>query len=219
VALVAALASLDRAVVYRGLARLFHLPDPGSVEALRARELPELRAALGRLGAGAELEQAASDVSALLADATPERIREGYEATFEASGGLRCAPNETPHTADTASEAMLRTYQLADIAGFYRAFGVEVEPGGERPDHITAELEFMHLLAVKEAVAADEEGDAERAAICRDAAASFLRDHLGGWVPRLAQRLDEAAADPVYAAAGRLLERFVALDAKALAAA
>jgi TorA maturation chaperone TorD len=76
---------------------------------------------------------------------------------------------------------MVKSFELADIAGFYRAFGVEITPGTERPDHIAVELEFMHLLAVKEVVAAGREDGGEHARICRDARATFFRDHLGRW--------------------------------------
>ena len=63
-----------------------------------------------------------------------------------------------------------------------------------------------------------ESGAGETADICRDAARAFLRDHLGRWAGRLSERLEENAADPVYATAGRLLGRFVALDAEELGA-
>lgn len=209
-------ANLDRARVYRALARLFCEPDAEWLGALRARDLPELRQALARLGVDAALEAPAAEVATSLDAAQVDRLRGVYQQTFDASGGLRCPPNETAHTADSPHRTVTRTYDLADVAGFYRAFGMEVAPGSERPDHITAELEFMQLLAVKEALAAEMERGEARGAICRDAARAFLRDHLGKWVPRFARQLEEAAADPLYAAAGRLLDGFVAFDADRL---
>jgi DMSO reductase family type II enzyme chaperone len=211
-------ASVDRARVYRALARLFGPPDAHALEALRQDELPALRGALERLGSDAALTGAADEVTRLLACADPGSLQRGFQATFEAGGGLRCSPNEAAHTADTPGHALTRTVEIADVAGFYRAFGVEVAPGTERPDHITAELEFMHLLAVKESVARSEEGDGERVAVCRDAVRTFLRDHLGRWAQRFAERLKEVADDPVYVAAGRLLRGFVARDAERLGA-
>lgn len=206
----------DRALVYGALSRLFRPQDAESFEILRQRAWPELEAALARLGAEDSVLDAAHALGALLREADAEPLARSYEATFEASGGLRCPPNEGAHTAQTPGEALTRTVELADVAGFYRAFGVEVEPGTERPDHVAIELEFMHLLAVKEAVARGEDADDERVAVCRDAARSFLRDHLGRWTSRLAERLEESAADPVYAAAGRLLDGVVAHDAASL---
>ena len=88
---------------------------------------------------------------------------------------------------------------------------MEVVPESERVDHIAAELEFMHLLAVKEIVA-EAEYNHEGAAICRDAARSFLKDHISRWYPKFCSRLGEAPTSPIYAAAGRLLERFLDLE-------
>jgi TorA maturation chaperone TorD len=80
------------------------------------------------------------------------------------------------------------TPRLADIAGFYRAFGVTVP--GNRPDHIVAELEFMALVLRAEAEAVSA-GDTGRAAIAADAARAFLRDHLGTWIDAWAARVAE----------------------------
>jgi DMSO reductase family type II enzyme chaperone len=211
-------ANLDRARVYRGLARLFGLPARASLDALRGRDLPELVAALARLEVEPETVRAARAVVERLDAAGRESLESAYEETFEASGGLRCAPNETFHTGDTGERALVRTFELADIAGFYRAFGVEVAPGTERADHITAELEFMHLLAVKEALAQQNGDGVEHAEICREAARSFLRDHLARWAGSFGERLEESATDPLYAAAGRLLAGFVEFDAGRLGA-
>ncbi len=208
----------DRAWVYRGLARLFQPPDEERIQTLRTCELPELCDALDRLASDADLIASAENLLELIRACDAEELGRSYDLTFEAPGGLRCPANETSVVADTASEQMTRTYALADVAGFYRAFGVEVTAGSEQPDHIAAELEFMHLLAVKEALARLESRAGENADICREAARAFLRDHLGRWAQRLSERLEENAADPVYATAGRLLGRFVALDAEELGA-
>ena len=215
---VATQSSLDRARIYRGLAHIFQVPDDGLLEDLRLHELPELRAALRRLGVDPKLQEAAQELVASLGAGRSESLERSYHETFDASGGLLCPPNEASHVADSPSRELTRTYDLADVAGFYRAFGVEVVPGSERPDHITAELEFMHLLAVKEMLAQGEDDGAEHAAICRDAARAFLRDHLGRWTDRFAARLEETGADPAYVAAGRVLDRFVALDTARLGA-
>lgn len=205
-------ANRDRAGIYGTLARMFRPPD--HVNGLCDRELSDVREALRRLNADAETLSALERLKTTLRQTDPDELAESYQNTFEASGGLRCPPNETAHTADTPQHAMVKNFELADIAGFYRAFGVEVEPGTERPDHIAAQLEFMHLLAVKEIVAEQKGGRDEQAQICRDAQRAFLRDHLGRWSGRLAARLDTTADGPFYPAAGRLLDRFVFLDAE-----
>jgi TorA maturation chaperone TorD len=206
------LASLDRARVWRSLARLFLPLDAEAFHALRATVLAELRDSLARLGEAREVREAAESLRAHLAAADPARLQSAYEAIFEASGGLRCPPHETAHTAGPPAAGLVRTFELADVAGFYRAFGVEPTPGTERPDHVSVELEFMQLLAAKEAVALADEGDGEHAALCRDAARAFLRDHLGRWAGGFAAALEAGSEEPFYRAAARLLAGFVAAE-------
>lgn len=74
--------------------------------------------------------------------------------------------------------------EMGDVAGFYRAFGMEF--AGDRPDHISTELEFMRLLAMKEARAMTE-GDTENAGICISAQKEFLQCHLGRWTATLSR--------------------------------
>ncbi|MHA2620764.1 MAG: TorD/DmsD family molecular chaperone [bacterium JZ-2024 1] len=88
----------------------------------------------------------------------------------------------------TQSQALLRTDNIADVAGFYRAFGFMVKEGGDRPDHLSAELQFMAILALKE-MAACERGDEDAANICREAQKKFLAEHLGPFLPVFEERL------------------------------
>jgi TorA maturation chaperone TorD len=205
--------SLDRARVYRALSQLFRAPDADAVEELRERGLPELCQALERLAQDSDLWRAARALCDLFDDRSADQLRRGHHDAFDESSGLRCVPNEMAQLDDMPQLELTRTFELADIAGFYRAFGVEVSPGSERADHITTELEFMHLLAVKESIALQEEGEGEHAEVCRGASRAFLRDHLGRWAPRLGECLVETNADPVYSAVGLLLGSFIAFDA------
>jgi DMSO reductase family type II enzyme chaperone len=109
-----------------------------------------------------------------------------------------------------------QSQELADIAGFYRAFGLRV--GGrirERPDHIAAELEFMAVLALKEACA-QEAGEAQGRDVCREAQRRFLEDHLGRWVDLLAAALSRLVPDGPYADLARATASFVHKDAERL---
>jgi DMSO reductase family type II enzyme chaperone len=215
--------SLDRARVYRALAQLFRAPDAELLEQAREISLPELCEALERLDEGpvgeSSLVNEAKALCALFADTQLEQLRAGHQTAFDESSKARCAPTEMDQLDGTPQLELTRTFEMADVAGFYRAFGVVLDEGAERPDHIAAELEFMNLLAVKEAIARQLEGDDEHAEICRDASRAFLRDHLGRFAPRLGERLAAADSESVYGHAGRLLGEFVALDAKRIDAA
>jgi hypothetical protein len=82
---------------------------------------------------------------------------------------------------------------LGDIAGYYRAFGLE--PSSESPerhDHISLELEFMAWLNTK-TLYAMEEGDSDNGILCRDAQVSFLDEHLAWWATAFALALRKKA--------------------------
>jgi TorA maturation chaperone TorD len=97
---------------------------------------------------------------------------------------------------------------LADIAGFYRAFGLRVAPEAhERVDHIGSQLEFVAVLCAKE-VRALQNDLTEQAEICRAARRAFLADHLGRWAPAFAARVKDKARLPLYPA---LTEALMAL--------
>jgi TorA maturation chaperone TorD len=120
---------------------------------------------------------------------------------------------------------------LGDIAGFYRAFGLDVSDRvRERVDHISVELEFMAFLVYKEAYAQStlpvgqgQAGDEKpasggRAEICREAQRKFLNDHLGRWVQDFTRRLEKKAQDGPYSRLARLTERFLAIELEAFGA-
>lgn len=120
------------------------------------------------------------------------------------AGGL--PPYETEYG---KNEIFLKTQMLADIAGFYRAFGLDLsESSHERVDFIGVELEFMDWLALKEE-RAREKGKEEEVQICREGAAKFLRDHLGRWASYFGDQIAATARHPFYGLIGRWLSRFV----------
>jgi len=92
--------------------------------------------------------------------------------------------------------------QLADIAGFYRAFGFRVQ--GEKPDHLGAELEFMALLCIKEAHARLA-GRQKGAETCAQARRMFWQEHLGTWLGPYRRRLEEEARHPAFPALASLV--------------
>jgi TorA maturation chaperone TorD len=109
-----------------------------------------------------------------------------------------------------------KTALLADIGGFYAAFGLEVAGGQpDVEDHIATELEFLSALALKEAWAiAEHHGD--HADVSHDAGLAFLRDHLARWAPAFTDALEAAAALDYYRAVARLLRAWVDADVRRL---
>lgn len=112
--------------------------------------------------------------------------------------------------------ASLISHELADISGFFLAFGLR--PHQERQDHIASQLEFMSFLCLKESIARGN-GKIEEANICRDAEAKFLRDHLGKWIRIYHRLLSEKTSMPLYPLIVGLVREMVSLDASFLAVA
>ena len=106
--------------------------------------------------------------------------------------------------------------ELADLSGFYRAFGFTL--GGavrERPDHVAVELEFMHVLALKGWLAATE-GDAAHAEACLQAQRMFLGEHLARWIDPFAKIIAEHAGGSPYMSLSRFAAGFIQADTERL---
>ncbi len=104
-----------------------------------------------------------------------------------------CPPFETEYY--PSKDTFARSQQMADIAGFFAAFGLE--PDASRPqrhDHVSLGLGFVAFLLEKLSLLATDPslaaGAPESTAICRDALAHFIRDHAAWWMPTFARCLE-----------------------------
>jgi len=99
-----------------------------------------------------------------------------------------CPPFETEYCA--TKDTFFRAQQMADIAGFYRAFSCATVAGASlRPDHASPELSFIALLLSKLARIAWECGGEEKqeeVRVCFQALRAFIRDHASWWMPAFA---------------------------------
>lgn len=195
--------ALARAVLYRTLSLATAYPLPETVALLRgvAESAPVAAEVIG--------PAVARDVRTLcerIAAADQAALETAHTAVFTMTTSALCPSYETAYTAKHLIQV---SEQMADVAGFYRAFGVE--PNGERPDSLSMELEFAYLLALKEAYAIEHHGRAQ-VAICRRAERAFFRDHLGRWAGVIAARMSVLDADGVIGAAGALLTSLLAWE-------
>ncbi len=139
-----------------------------------------------------------------------ELVRE-HHRLFGLLLGKTAPPYETEFCRSTLT--FYRSQQLADIAGFYRAFGLEPNrQQPERQDHISVELEFMARLIQKELFAASEADLYEKAGLCREAQAKFFEAHLAWWAPAFAELLRRGSVDGLYAAIADALACFVPVE-------
>jgi TorA maturation chaperone TorD len=202
-------AGLWRAGVYRVLAAAFAYP---TLE--RVRDVARASATLAVTTPAGILRDALAAFSAAAYTTDAEHAATEYVFLFDREA--RCPAHEGAW-GDPAAMAG-RVARLADVAGFYGAFGFEA--GGAQPDsedHVVPELEFMSAIAVKAAWAIAE-GHDERAEIADDAATKFLSEHLGRWARAFAHALAGATAVPYYTTAAGLLCEWIATDVVKLGA-
>ncbi len=174
--------TLARAAIFRLLARAFAYPAPGHMCAVDKMfaEIDKARTP----DRGAQRLTRLRRTWRLLDEA--ECARE-YARLFLGNGPVSL--HETAH--GDGRRIAGRPAELADIGGFYAAFGFALSDGDpDLPDHLCAELEFYSLLLVKEAYALSR-GWLAKARIARTAAKTFLEQHLGRWTGALRTSLEE----------------------------
>ncbi|MBF0308317.1 MAG: molecular chaperone TorD family protein [Magnetococcales bacterium] len=190
------------AAVLRWLARGFTYPHPGHIELLQQEATP-----LDRPGLSPESRTALEAALALLSDCTEEELAGEHIRLFTAKGV--CSLHETAYGDGRRMGG--QPVELADIGGFYKAFGLEPSPAQpDLPDHLCMELEFYSLVLVKQAYALAE-GWSEQAEIAAQAGEKFLVEHLGRWIPPLVASIrEQAGAESWHAAIGQLLQSVIA---------
>lgn len=197
-----------RAALYRLLSQAFAYPDERGLTTLIEEDLPAASAAAEAFGD--DVAEPLAAVGHRLAHAGPERIAEDYERVFTHVVSSDWPPYETAYTSKGIFQ---QANDLADIAGFYAAYGVEIsDEERERPDHLSVELELMYLLAFKEAYALRHH-TRERADACLEDQRRFFEDHLGRWAPELARRLARGAGDSPYADLAEVCGAFMEAEA------
>jgi TorA maturation chaperone TorD len=197
---------LGRAARYKFLAAVFAYPEPSVLAELSEGRWRDPEKDPERL------RSALAAFSAARAQADPAFLQEEYSVLFDRQ--VRCSPYESSY--GDGRRLAGKPAELADIAGFYTAFGLEPSSSHpEMPDHIALELTFMSALCLKEAYALFH-GLVEGLEVTRDARRGFLSAHLGRWVGAFAEGVEAAAQGAFFKAAAALLREFVAEECRTL---
>jgi TorA maturation chaperone TorD len=109
-----------------------------------------------------------------------------------------------------AENEFQRANLLSDIMGFYKAFGLE--PDRERPDSITCELEFMHVLIIKRdrirkgLITIETNAKIDT---CRDAERKFFSEHLALVAKQIAENIITKSKNQFYTQTASALSEFI----------
>jgi len=194
------LTPVQRAATYEVLARCLAYPDEGSLQALG--ELVRIAESLLTSGPVARL-------GAILQSLAPGELETAHIGTFTAVTSPDCPTYESAFVCtDPGQQPVI----MADVAGYYRAFGLELAAGAMRPDDVSVELSFLGYLCRKEAYALEHLG-APRVKQARRIQRLFLREHLGRWGEALGDRLVDSSAHEFYRDLGVALREWVAAEA------
>ena len=197
---------VQRAAWFKIFSLLFRFPDEEIVEHIKSA-VTDLPAEV----VDANLRSSVAAFKQAVANATSGNFVTEYSQLFTGAG--LCRANEN----DFEKLSFSMTEKLADVAGFYDAFGFEVSADvGERPDYIGTELDFINLLLLKQAYAL-KLGWSDQAEITATALSSFTESHFAKWVPKLCIALGELATPGgIYATAAEALTALVASEARRL---
>jgi DMSO reductase family type II enzyme chaperone len=203
-------AALQRAGLYLVLAQAFAYP--------KAETLAPVAGRWARL---LEAENQWPDYLRQAVEAGCAELRSAEVAALAAEYHRLFGPNALCPLTETswgdAARLLGKAAQIADIAGFYRAFHLRpLDEGDPVPeDHLLSELEFMSVLCLKEAYALYAELD-EALEITRGAQKKFLEDHLAAWIDVWAKHLGEHDPATFYRALATTLRSLMRSEVERL---
>lgn len=195
-----------RSEIYKLLAECYYPPDetsPGKIsnldEKLRLIGLQSI------IGAGKRVMKADSI----------QELKVDYAQLFVGPYTLKAPPYGSVYM---EQERRIMGNSTMDVINRYRQCGlVLAEDFKDAPDHIAAELEFMHYLVYKE-IEATNQGDASSVFTCLLDQQSFLKDHLSAWVSEFSTNVSDNAITTFYKDLSRMTEGFIEDDCQAISA-
>lgn len=196
-----------RSEIYRRLADAFRAPSPDGPEGLA-----EMAAALAQMASGAA-PGAARLAAGEFNEARRHELQIDHAALFMGPFLVPAPPNGSVYLED---KRQLMGTSTVDVQAHYRRLGLDLAPDfKDAPDHICAELEFMHVLVCQAmaAIAAEDHGALLESVRHQQA---FLAKHLAAWAPAFADRVIEHARSDYYRHLAAVLRTFVTEDLAAL---
>jgi len=194
---------------YKGLAECYHQPGPQMGAALK--NLERCLTVLDSLSVN-HISLMRSEWATL--EKNIDELQVEYARLFIGPYSLAAPPYGSVYL-DGRQQVM--GHSTMDVTKRYSEAGLELaENFKEAPDHIAAELEFMHVLICREMEAIhrdNREGVLENIGLQK----SFLEKHLGAWASPFSTRLSENAGTAFYRHLAIATQKFLIEEMDALA--
>ena len=155
----------------------------------------------------AGLEVLTERLSALDPEAARLELEVDYNRLFVGPGKLLAPPYESFYRSlpDEDGRGTICGTPMLAVKDVYTRFNVQLpETFVDYPDHIAFELEFLSLLATREAESL-EQGDDQAVDAFRSGAEAFRREHLGVWFGLFAADVEQGAETELYPALASLV--------------
>ena len=188
---------------YRLLANAYYLPDENLLDGLTklGKCMEQVCREAGKYVKKIQTDMGQKDGA--------EYLNVDYAKLFVGPFNLLAPPYGSVYLED---QRMVMGNSTVDVQKRYQEAGLDVDAKfKDAPDHIAAELEFMHFLVFKE-MEATSEGDAGGFINCLLMQRSFLEDHLGAWISDFAGNIVNNAQTPFYQNLALATEAFVKDD-------
>lgn len=193
-------AELSRMKAFRVLGDCYLLPDPELSEKLKSLQIYMEDICQPVVGFIQKMRNELEAVAGF------EALEVDFSRLFVGPYKLFAAPYGSVYLED-GRQVMGKS--TLDVRERYLEAGLDMAKDfKDAPDHITAELEFMHYLIFKE-IEALSESAAETAADYIQKQQSFLEDHLTAWVPTFTGYIIENAETRFYQNLAKATEMFV----------
>ncbi len=187
------LENYQRQDLYRFFARIFNYPDASLIEDISA----EVSSAAGNLSV--ELPELPADLDLV-------ELQVGYTELFISRlGGVPAPPYGSVYLEE---QGQLMGQTTLCVLRAYEGEGLDHEEGGEPPDFIATEMEFLYFLVGQEMEALSRD-DLDAAHAARQKQIDFCHTLLQPWIKQFCERIKQAEnASPLYCWAAEMLLAF-----------
>lgn len=204
-----------RCSVYRLLSLAFKFPTPEFFLAYQNGDfLSELEENLVCLPHLKPVADTTASLRAIVENDLKETIFQDFQVDSTRTFDVGAPEPPCPPYEGSNRPGVEKTAILLAISEFYKHFGLKMDPAeGKRelPDHLSAELEFLHFLTFKEAQARNEETE-ELLKGYLMAQRDFLQRHPAGWISVFYEKLKESNVMPFYVQLAKITSDTIRCD-------